>query len=136
MEEKERIKLELEKNEIKKQEEEFQKKEKELADKERLAPWNVDTIGKEAWSKTVVNKPVEKKDVAKPKLDDEEENKRMVSFDSMLWITNFFPFTFRWITSTIMIPSSNNLAHYPDLQRLKNFFLIIPSLQVNSQPAG
>lgn len=56
LDEKERIKLELERDQIRKQEEEYLRKEKELADKERLAPWNVDTIGKEAWSRTIVNK--------------------------------------------------------------------------------
>jgi cell division cycle protein 37 len=29
-----------------------------FAKKERLMPWNVDTIGKESWSKTVINKPI------------------------------------------------------------------------------
>lgn len=54
LDEKEKIKLELEKDEIKKQEEEYLRKEKELEDKERLEPWNVDTIGHEAFSATVV----------------------------------------------------------------------------------
>jgi cell division cycle protein 37 len=80
LDEKEKMKLELEKAEIKKQEDEYQKKEKELADKERLAPWNVDTIGREAWSKSVINKPAEKKESSKPKLDDEEENQRMLDY--------------------------------------------------------
>ena len=56
LDEKERIKLELERDQIRKQEEEYLRKEKELADKEKLTPWNVDTIGKEAWSRTIVNK--------------------------------------------------------------------------------
>ncbi|VDK42532.1 unnamed protein product [Anisakis simplex] len=50
LDEKERMKLELERNEMKKQEEEYLKKEKELEEKERLEPWNVDTIGHEAFS--------------------------------------------------------------------------------------
>uniref|UniRef100_A0A914N226 Cdc37 N-terminal domain-containing protein n=1 Tax=Meloidogyne incognita TaxID=6306 RepID=A0A914N226_MELIC len=58
LDEKERIKLELERDNIRKQEEEYLRKEKELADKERLAPWNIDTIGKETWSRTIVNKVV------------------------------------------------------------------------------
>lgn len=53
MDDKERIKLELEIEEIKKQEEEYQKKEKELDEKEKNEPWNVDTIGHEAFSKSV-----------------------------------------------------------------------------------
>lgn len=53
LDEKERMKLELEMEEIKKQEEEYLKKEKELEEKEKLEPWNVDTIGHEAFSKSV-----------------------------------------------------------------------------------
>ncbi|MCP9262325.1 Hsp90 co-chaperone Cdc37 [Dirofilaria immitis] len=52
LDDKERIKLELEIEEVKKQEEEYQKKEKELDEKERNEPWNVDTIGHEAFSKS------------------------------------------------------------------------------------
>lgn len=74
-EEKLRVKLELEKTEIKKQEDDFMRKEKELADKERLQPWNVDTIGQESWSKSVINKPSEKK--PEP-VNEEEESKKMV----------------------------------------------------------
>ena len=47
------MKLEIEKDEIRKQEEEYLKKEKELAEKELLEPWNVDTIGHEAFSSSV-----------------------------------------------------------------------------------
>lgn len=53
------------------------RKEKELAAKERLAPWNVDTIGQEAWSKSIINKG-EKKSAPTPVVNEEEENKRMV----------------------------------------------------------
>uniref|UniRef100_A0A0N5AHJ4 Hsp90 chaperone protein kinase-targeting subunit n=1 Tax=Syphacia muris TaxID=451379 RepID=A0A0N5AHJ4_9BILA len=81
LEEKERVKLELEKDEIKKQEEEYLRKEKELEEKERLEPWNVDTIGHEAFSVTRINKITDKKPEP-PKLSDEEENKRMSSFFS------------------------------------------------------
>ncbi|KAI6242965.1 Hsp90 chaperone protein kinase-targeting subunit [Aphelenchoides fujianensis] len=75
-----RIKLELEKADIKKQEEDFLRKEKELADKERLAPWNVDTIGKEAWSKSIVNKVTDKKPAPPPKNEDEESDRMMKYF--------------------------------------------------------
>lgn len=47
------MRLELEMNDLKRQEEEFLEKEKELEDKERLEPWNVDTIGHEAFSSSV-----------------------------------------------------------------------------------
>lgn len=55
LDDKERIKLELEIEEVKKQEEEYQKKEKELDEKEKNEPWNVDTIGHEAFSKSVLD---------------------------------------------------------------------------------
>lgn len=84
LDEKERMKLELERDDIQKQEEEFKRKEKELSDKERLQPWNVDTIGKEAWSKTIINKPDEQKkklEASKPKkLDEAEEHKRTLKY--------------------------------------------------------
>ncbi|KAF7633450.1 hypothetical protein Mgra_00007138 [Meloidogyne graminicola] len=93
LDEKERIKLELERDQIRKQEEEYLRKEKELADKERLAPWNVDTIGKEAWSRTIVNKPKDKSQKEKdndsagvssgaPKLSEEEEHQRLLDYFS------------------------------------------------------
>jgi len=78
--EKQRMKLELELAEIKKQEDEWRAKEEELAQKERLQPWNVDTIGKETWSKSVINKYSDKKpEPPKPK-DEQEENKRMMKY--------------------------------------------------------
>ena len=43
----------MEKQKIKDQQEEFERKERELEEKEKSQPWNVDTIGKEAWSKSV-----------------------------------------------------------------------------------
>lgn len=78
LDDKEKVKLELEKADILKQEEEFRAKEKELEEQEAKAPWNVDTIGHEAWSKTHVNKYSEKKPEPKKPIDDEAENKRMV----------------------------------------------------------
>uniref|UniRef100_A0A915LUV7 Hsp90 chaperone protein kinase-targeting subunit n=1 Tax=Meloidogyne javanica TaxID=6303 RepID=A0A915LUV7_MELJA len=92
LDEKERIKLELERDNIRKQEEEYLRKEKELADKERLAPWNIDTIGKETWSRTIVNKvPKDKTSVkdpsspsvsAQPKLSEDEEHRRLLDYFS------------------------------------------------------
>lgn len=48
-------KLELEENELKKEEEQVKMEEKKM-------PWNVDTLSKDSWSKTVINKP-------KPRVD-------------------------------------------------------------------
>ncbi|EJW74052.1 hypothetical protein WUBG_15045, partial [Wuchereria bancrofti] len=76
LDDKERIKLELEIEEVKKQEEEYQRKEKELDEKEKNEPWNVDTIGHEAFSKSRINKITDKK-IEPPKLSEEEESKRM-----------------------------------------------------------
>ena len=44
------------KEELVKQEEEFKKKEEELKKKDKLTPWNVDTICKEKFSKSLINK--------------------------------------------------------------------------------
>lgn len=53
--------LKIEEAELKKQEEEFNKKEEELIKKERLTPWNVDTISKDKFAKTIINKDAPKK---------------------------------------------------------------------------
>lgn len=64
--------LEEEQDKIKKEEEEMKKK-------ERLTPWNVDTIGQDGFTKTVINtKPPRKDDDAG--LSDEEKEKRMKQF--------------------------------------------------------
>lgn len=78
--EKERINLELEKKQIKDQEDEYIKKERELEEKERLQPWNVDTIGHEVWSKSIINKATDKKQTSEPKEDEEESYKKMVKY--------------------------------------------------------
>lgn len=44
------------KEELRKQEEDFKKKEKELLEKDKATPWNVDTICKEGFSKSLINK--------------------------------------------------------------------------------
>ncbi|VDL71433.1 unnamed protein product [Nippostrongylus brasiliensis] len=74
----EKEKLEKELNEIKDQEAKWLAKEKELEEQERLEPWNVDTIGHEAFSYSRINKVGEKK--PPPKLSDEEDSKRMTNF--------------------------------------------------------
>jgi len=48
----------------------LEEKEKEIQKKEKLQPWNVDTISKEGWSKTIINKPAKKID--RSKLSEEE----------------------------------------------------------------
>lgn len=68
-------KLQVEIEELKKQEEEYKKKEEELSKKERLTPWNVDTLSKDGFEKTIINKPIEKED-----LSEEEKHKKMLTF--------------------------------------------------------
>ncbi|CAG0922784.1 unnamed protein product [Notodromas monacha] len=65
--------LERELAEIEKDEERFRKLEEEIEKKEKLAPWNVDTISQEGFTKTVINTGSKKKD------DDltEEERERL-----------------------------------------------------------
>lgn len=69
--EKELQKLQLEQKELEKREQEIEKA-------ERNAPWNVDTISKESWSKTVINKPKPRED--RSKLTDEEIEQRYKDF--------------------------------------------------------
>ncbi|UXI15687.1 hypothetical protein NH340_JMT01630 [Sarcoptes scabiei] len=56
-------KLELEKKEL-------ESKEQELIKAEKLQPWNVDTISKDGWSKTIINK--QKPMIDRSKMTDEE----------------------------------------------------------------
>jgi len=67
-------KLKLEEAEFRKQEEEFLRKEEELRKKERLTPWNVDTLSKEKFTKTIINKEEPKK--SDDELTEEEKAER------------------------------------------------------------
>lgn len=69
--EREKKKLELEKKKLVEDEQEFQKQLK-------LMPWNVDTISKEGWSKTVLNKTQPRED--RSKLTEEELEQRYRDF--------------------------------------------------------
>ena len=59
----------------KKAETRVKKREEELAKKERLTPWNVDTISKEGFSRSIINKPKAKKE-----LTEEEKHQQLLSF--------------------------------------------------------
>ena len=61
--------------EAKKEEARLRKKEEEILKKERLTPWNVDTISKDGFSRSIINKPKPKKE-----LTEEEKHKQLVSF--------------------------------------------------------
>ncbi|XP_015599600.1 hsp90 co-chaperone Cdc37 [Cephus cinctus] len=64
---------------LEKEQEKIQKIEDEIKKKEKLTPWNVDTIGQDGFTKTVINtKPVRKDDESS--LSDEEKEKRMKQF--------------------------------------------------------
>ena len=54
----EAAKTKLTKEELAKQEEEFRKKEAELEKKDQETPWNVDSLSKDGFSKTILNKLV------------------------------------------------------------------------------
>lgn len=69
------------KDEMAKLEEKFKKLQNDaenIKKEERLMPWNVDTISKEGWSRTKINKPVVKQD--KSKLSEEEREKLYLEF--------------------------------------------------------
>uniref|UniRef100_A0A646QEX0 Hsp90 co-chaperone Cdc37 n=1 Tax=Hemiscolopendra marginata TaxID=943146 RepID=A0A646QEX0_9MYRI len=70
-------KLEVELNELEKQETEFRKKEEDLEKREKLAPWNVDTISKEGFTKTVINAAPARK---KENLTEEEKEQQQREF--------------------------------------------------------
>jgi len=57
------------KEELKKQEADFLKKEKELMKKDKETPWNVDTLSKDGFDKTILNKSTKEKE---KELTDEE----------------------------------------------------------------
>ena len=73
--EKEGADLAKELERLRKKDEEIKKQEEELEKKERLTPWNVDTISKDGFSHSIVNKPKPKK-----VLTEEERQKQLVSF--------------------------------------------------------
>lgn len=67
-------------DELEKAEEEFkqaQSKYEEIEKEERLQPWNVDTISKDGWEKTIINKPQK---IQPAPLTDEEKEKRYKTF--------------------------------------------------------
>lgn len=64
---------------LEQEEKKIQEKEKEMKKKERLTPWNVDTIGQDGFTKTVINKKPPRKD-DDSSLSDEEKEKRMKQF--------------------------------------------------------
>lgn len=78
---KERLEKEgQESEELKKAEKEFEKAQSnldELEKEERLQPWNVDTISKDGWDKTVINKPHK---IQQAPLTEEEKEKRYKDF--------------------------------------------------------
>lgn len=69
--------LEKKLKEIDIKEKEAQDKRNELLKKEKLEPWNVDTISKESWSKTVINKPKPKE---QKELTEEEKQEQYCKF--------------------------------------------------------
>lgn len=61
------------------EEKKIKEREDEMEKKERLTPWNVDTIGQDGFTKTVINKKPPRKD-EDSSLSDEEKEKRMKQF--------------------------------------------------------
>jgi len=72
----EQARANMTKEELAKQEEEFRKKEAELERKDRETPWNVDTLSKDGFSKTILNKKDEKEE----ELDEDEFFRRQRDF--------------------------------------------------------
>lgn len=64
---------------LEEEEKRIKKKEEEMKKKEKLTPWNVDTIGQDGFTKTVINVRAPRKDDDEG-LSDEEMEKRMKQF--------------------------------------------------------
>lgn len=64
---------------IRKKLDEVQKREAELQKKEKSLPWNVDTISKESWSKTVLNKPKPREEKKMTEEEREEHYRKFVA---------------------------------------------------------
>lgn len=66
-------------HDLEQEEKKIQEKEEEMKKKEKLTPWNVDTIGQDGFTKTVINKrpPCKGDDNG---LSDEEKEKKMKEF--------------------------------------------------------
>lgn len=64
---------------LEEEEKEIKEKEEEMVKKERLTPWNVDTIGQDGFTKTVINKKAPRNE-EDSSLSDEEKEKRMKQF--------------------------------------------------------
>ena len=74
-EESEEIKKKLSELEIRKKD--VERKEQEILQEEKTAPWNVDTISKDGFAKTIINKPIPRED--RSKLSEDELSKRYLS---------------------------------------------------------
>jgi cell division cycle protein 37 len=70
--------LKIQEEELKQQEDEFKRKEEELLKKERLAPWNVDTISHDKFTKTIINNEPAKRSDAE--MTEEERAERYKNF--------------------------------------------------------
>lgn len=64
---------------LEREEKKIKEKEEEIEKKEKLTPWNVDTIGQDGFTKTVINKKPPRKDDDSG-LSDEEKEKRIKQF--------------------------------------------------------
>ncbi|XP_020299889.1 hsp90 co-chaperone Cdc37 [Pseudomyrmex gracilis] len=66
-------------HDLEKEQKMIKEKEEEMQKKERLTPWNVDTIGQDGFTKTVINTKSPRKD-EEAGLSDDEKEKRMKQF--------------------------------------------------------
>lgn len=71
----EKKELEAKLAELQRKSEQIKKEEEELKKKERLTPWNVDTLSKPGFEKTIINKDMDPKE-----LSEEEKHKQMMTF--------------------------------------------------------
>lgn len=69
---------------LEEEEEKLKNSEEELRKKEKLMPWNVDTISHEGFTKTVINKPVPKKEKEMTEEEKEEHQRQFINENDKL----------------------------------------------------
>jgi hypothetical protein len=89
------------------QHEEFLEKERRLAEEEELQPWNVDTIGRVGWSRSIINK--EKKSDADVESQTDETVSALIFMIHMYLIAlHMYLYPFRFDSSMRMRSCSSD----------------------------
>ncbi|XP_077326346.1 hsp90 co-chaperone Cdc37 [Lithobates pipiens] len=99
-------KLQQEMEQLKKEEKKWQKKEDELKKKEKTLPWNVDTLSKEGFSKSVFNVKPENNEVS----EEEKEQKHKTFVEKNVKQLKHFGMLHRWDDSQKYLSDNSHLV--------------------------